>query len=271
MDITTLIGVIGGVGCILFAIFQGSGLATFVHIPSLLITVGGTFAATLINFPMAEILKISNAAIKVLKSPNFDAARPIPDLITFAEKARQGGLLSLENEIENIDDEFLVMGLNLVIDGTSPNDVRDIMETEIDYMLERHRKGQQLFLAMAKYSPGFGMIGTLIGLIAMLKTMNDPSTIGPSMSVALMTTFYGALMANLVCMPIAGKLKARTSDELLMRNIIMEGIIMIQAQSNPRFVAKVLVSYLPPKQREAVLNAEARGGEVASEEATSTA
>ena len=266
MDITTLIGVIGGLGCIIFAIFQGSGIGTFIHIPSFMITVGGTFAATLINFPLAEILRISKAAIKVLKSHAFDPSAPIPVLIRFAEKARQEGLLSIENEMSKVDDEFLVSGMNLVIDGTSPEDVREIMETEIEYLMERHKRGQQLFLAMAKYSPGFGMIGTLIGLISMLKTMNDPATIGPSMAVALITTFYGVLMANLVFMPVAGKLKTRTADELLMRHIIVEGIIMIQAQSNPRFIAKTLVAHLPPRFRESALQGSRTQGVKSSEE-----
>jgi chemotaxis protein MotA len=255
MDITTLIGILSGVGCIFFAILQGAGISTFVHIPSLMITIGGTFAATLINFPLPEILKISKAAIKVLRSHEFDPSAPIPVIISFAEKARREGLLNLENDMEEIEDEFPKLGMRLIIDGTDPEEVRDIMEVELGYLEERHRRGQQLFLAMAKYSPGFGMIGTLIGLISMLKSMDDPTTIGPSMAVALITTFYGALMANLVFMPIAGKLKARTADEALMRRIVLEGILMIQAQVNPRYIGQKLASYLPPKQRESALEA----------------
>jgi len=253
MDITTLIGILGGLGCIFFAIFQGAGIKTFMHLPSMMITIGGTFAATLINFPLPEILKISKAVVKVFRSHGFDPSVPIPLMIYYAEKARRESLLGLEQDVENVEDEFLKLGMRLIIDGTDPEVVRGIMETEIDHIEMRHRRRQQLFLAMAKYAPGFGMIGTLIGLISMLKTMDDPSTIGPSMAVALTTTFYGALMANLVFMPIAGKLKARTADESLMKHIILEGVLLIQARINPRYVGQRLAAYLPSNLRESVL------------------
>ena len=271
MDISTLIGIVSGVGCIIFAIVQGSGLGTFIHIPSMLIVVGGSFAATLINFPLPDVLKMVGAAMKVLFSPSFDPTAPVPEMVSYAEKTRREGLLSLEDSIEDIEDEFLRAGMRLIIDGTEPDEVRDIMETEIEYLSARHKRAQQLFLAMAKYLPGFGMIGTLIGLIAMLKTMNDPSTIGPSMAVALITTFYGALLANLVFMPIAGKLKTRTEDETLMRRIILEGILMIQAQVNPRFIGQKLLVFLPPKMRETAQERKDQGARATNEEAASTA
>ena len=266
MDLTTIIGIVSGIGCLLFAILLGAGIVTFIHIPSMLITVGGTFAATLINFPLPEIMRISKAAIKVLKSPTFDPSIPIPLIISYAEKARQSGLLSLEDEMESIEDPFLSLGTRLIIDGTDPEEVRDVMETEMEYLEVRHKRGQQLFLAMAKYAPGFGMIGTLIGLISMLKAMDDPASIGPSMAVALITTFYGALMANLVFMPIAGKLRTRTEDESLMNRIILEGIIMIQAQTNPRYIGQKLISHIPPKLREAALQRNGNRGAQADEE-----
>jgi chemotaxis protein MotA len=253
MDIATLIGILGGLGCIFFAIFLGAGIKTFVHIPSMMITVGGMFAATLINFPLPEILKISKAAIKVFRSHSFDPSLPILTIIAYAEKARRESLLGLEQDVEDVEDEFLKLGMRLIIDGTDPEVVRSIMETEIDYIEMRHRRRQQLFLAMAKYSPGFGMLGTLIGLVSMLKTMDDPSTIGPSMAVALLTTFYGTLMANLVFMPIAGKLKVHTADESLVKRITLEGILLIQAQINPRYVGQRLAAYLPSDLKESVL------------------
>jgi len=272
MDITTLIGLVSGIGCIAFAISLGSGLRTFIHIPSMLIVVGGTFAATLINFPLPEILKIAKAAIKVLKSESLDPSASVPVIVSYAEKSRQEGLLSLESSVDEVEDDFLRTGLRLIVDGNDPEDVRDTMETELEYLEERHKRGQQLFLAMAKYSPGFGMIGTLIGLIAMLQSMDDPTTIGPAMAVALITTFYGAFMANLVFMPIAGKLKARTADESLMRRITLEGIIMIQAQVNPRYIGQKLLAYLPPKLRESAMQKdEAREREVADEKVPSPA
>ena len=250
MDISTIIGIVSGVGCIIYAIMLGSGLSTFIDIPSMLIVVGGSFAATLINFPLPDVLKMVGAAMKILISPSFDPTVPVPSMVEYAEKTRREGLLSLENGVDEVEDPFLRSGLRLIIDGTEPDEVRDIMETEMEYLGERHKRAQQLFMAMAKYLPGFGMIGTLIGLIAMLNTLDDPSSIGPKMAVALITTFYGALLSNLVFMPIAGKLKIRTEDESLMRRIILEGIIMIQAQTNPRFIGQKLLAYLPPKMRE---------------------
>lgn len=250
MDISTIIGIVSGVGCIIYAIMLGSGLSTFIDIPSMLIVVGGSFAATLINFPLPDVLKMVGAAMKILISPSFDPTVPVPSMVEYAERTRREGLLSLENGVDEVEDPFLRSGLRLIIDGTEPDEVRDIMETEMEYLGERHKRAQQLFMAMAKYLPGFGMIGTLIGLIAMLNTLDDPSSIGPKMAVALITTFYGALLSNLVFMPIAGKLKIRTEDESLMRRIILEGIIMIQAQTNPRFIGQKLLAYLPPKMRE---------------------
>jgi chemotaxis protein MotA len=252
MDIATIVGIFTGIACILFGIFIGSSITTFINIPSLLITVGGTFAATLMAFPLPEVLKMFKVALKVIRINEFSASEIILSLISYAEKARQSGLLSLEGEVENVKDDYLRTGMRLIIDGTDPEEIRNILETEIDCMSSRHKRAQELFITLAKYSPAFGMIGTLIGLIAMLKTMNDPSTIGPSMAVSLITTFYGSIMANLLFTPVAGKLKTRTADEVLVKNAIIEGLIMIQAQSSPRFIRQKLVAFLPPSMRESV-------------------
>lgn len=254
MDIATIIGLASSFGCVLFGIVVGgAGVTTFINIPSLLITVGGTIAATLIAFPLPEFLKVFKVSMKILKSPQFNAAVTIPLLVSYSEKSRQQGLLSLENEIENVKDEFLKTGMRLVIDGTAPEEVRDVLENELDVLAMRHKRAQELFLTIGKFAPAFGMIGTLIGLIAMLKTMSDPSTIGPAMAVSLITTLYGSLMANILCLPVAGKLKTRTADELLMKRVIIEGLLMIQAQANPRFIAQKLVTFLPPSLRVSVL------------------
>lgn len=256
MDISTIIGIVAGVGCIVYAILLGSSFSTFVDIPSMLIVIGGSFAATLINFPLPDVLRMVGSAMKILIAPSFDPTVPVPNMVEYAETSRREGLLSLEGIVDDVEDPFMRSGLRLIIDGTETDEVREIMETEMEYLAERHKRAQQLFLAMAKYLPGFGMIGTLIGLIAMLNALDDPSTIGPKMAVALITTFYGALLSNLVFMPIAGKLKTRTEDESLMRRIILEGIIMIQAQANPRFIGQKLLAYLPPKKREGTEGAE---------------
>lgn len=262
MDIATIIGLVGTLGCVFYGIMGGSaGIATFINIPSVLITIGGTIAATLIAFPLPEFMKVFKVAMKILKAPQFDPTTTIQMMVSFAEKSRQQGLLSLENEVENLNDEFLKLGMRLIVDGTDPQEVRDLMETELETLSMRHRRAQELFLTIGKFAPAFGMIGTLIGLIAMLKTMDDPSTIGPSMAVSLITTFYGSLMANIFCLPVAGKLKTRTADEILLKRTIIEGLIMIQAQANPRFIAQKLASFLPPSARPAVLSKKAKVGE----------
>ncbi|MGQ9608253.1 MAG: motility protein A [bacterium] len=254
MDIATIIGLASSIGCVLFGIITGgAGLITFINIPSILITVGGTIAATLIAFPLPEFLKVFKVAMKILKSPQFDASVTIPLLVLYSEKSRQQGLLSLENEVENVKDDYLKTGMRLIIDGTAPEEIRDVLENEIDALAMRHKRAQDLFITIGKFAPAFGMIGTLIGLISMLRTMSDPSTIGPAMAVSLITTLYGSLMANILCLPVAGKLKTRTADELLMKRVILEGLIMIQAQANPRFIAQKLVAFLPPSMRTSAL------------------
>ena len=252
MDLATIIGIVSGIGCILFGILLGSSLSTFINVPSFLTTVGGTVAATLMSFPLPEVLKMFKVAIKVIKTGEYNTSGMIYSLVSYAEKARQSGLLSLESEVENVPDEFLKTGMRLIIDGTDPDEIRDTLETELACLSSRHKRAQDLFLTLAKYSPAFGMIGTLIGLIAMLKTMSDPSTIGPSMALSLITTFYGSIMANMIFTPIAGKLKTRTADEVLVKQAIIEGMIMIQAQSNPRFIRQKLVVFLPPDMRDTI-------------------
>ncbi len=280
MDISTLIGIIGGFGCIGFAIFQGIGIGPFLHAPSFLIVLGGALAATLINYPLPEVLKMAKTGMKAVMSHNFDPTASVPEMLSYAERARREGMLSLEDSIDEIEDEFVKLGMRMIVDGTDPDEVREVLETELAYIVERHKRAQQLFLSMAKYSPGFGMIGTLVGLISMLKTMDDPASIGPSMAIALITTFYGAIMANLVFMPIAGKLKTRTEDESLMRRMIMEAIVMIQSQANPRLISQKLLAHLPPHLRDAAQQKEEKekpqqeeeqGAEITGERATSTA
>ncbi|MCD6507815.1 motility protein A [Candidatus Poribacteria bacterium] len=250
MDISTVLGIVAGVGCVLVAILLGGDIFGFINIPSLMIVAGGTIAATLINYPLPKVLSVFG----VLKNAFFAKERSPVELINLivqlADKARREGLINLENSLQDVDEDFLKRGLQLAADGVDPRILRNIMETELDYQSERHEFGQDLFNAMAKYSPAFGMIGTLIGLIQMLRNLDDPTTIGPSMAVALITTFYGALFANLIFIPIAGKLKARSDEEMLYRQIILEGVLLIQAGDNPRMIAENLKVFLPPKLRE---------------------
>ena len=249
MDIATVIGIIAAFGLVIGAIMTSGSITFVIDIPSLLIVVGGTIGATLINYPLKELLGV----LKVVNQAFFQKLRPaselIPVLVEAARKARVEGVLSLESTVEEVKDEFLRKGLQLAIDGTEPELINQIMETEMDYVAARHKVGYGIMETMGTFAPALGMIGTLIGLIMMLQSMNDPSTIGPAMAVALITTFYGALSANLVYLPLAGKLKLRSEEELLQKELIIAGILSIQSGDNPRVVELKLNNFVSPTQR----------------------
>jgi chemotaxis protein MotA len=252
MDLTTLIGIASGLGLVLMAILQGGGVAIFINIPSLMITVGGTIGATLINFPMPKVIGVMKVVKKAFFHKESSPERTIATLVEFARIARREGVLALEERLSGTDDPFFRKGVQLAVDGTPPETIREILTIDLDSLQERHRVGQSIFNAMGTYSPAFGMIGTLIGLIQMLRSLDDPSKIGQGMATALITTFYGALMANLVFLPIAGKLKVRSEEEVLNKQLIMEGIIAIQSGDNPRVVEDKLKSFIAPEIREKV-------------------
>ncbi len=250
MDIATVLGIVSAFGLVLIAIFMGGGLGLFINIPSLMIVVGGTLGATMINYPLKDVLGV----IKVVKNALFTKNIPVQDLIKqfidFAQKSRKEGILSLEGEIKNLDNEFLKKGIQLSIDGLEPQEIRTIMETELDFLRARHQLGAEIFTTMGTFAPALGMIGTLIGLVQMLQTMDDPSSIGPAMAVALLTTFYGSIMANIVCMPIAGKLKTRSKEEGLIKEMTIEGVISLSNGDNPRIIEQKLHAFIPPSMRE---------------------
>lgn len=249
MDVATVLGIVSGVGLILIAIAQTGSLATYWDLPSVMITMGGTIAGTLISYPFSQIIGV----LKVLRNV-FQGRLPQPEgviqqLVYFAEKARREGILALEEDLEGLDDEFLQKGLQLVVDGSDPELVRNILETELAFIEERHKTGQGIFITMATLAPAFGMIGTLIGLINMLKHLDNPAVIGPNMATALITTFYGAIYANLICIPIAGKLNIRSGQEILLKELMIEGVLSLQAGENPRLVEEKLKAFLPPTVR----------------------
>lgn len=250
MDIATLGGFIGGVGVLVFAIIAGGvGFGTYIDIPSLLITVLGTIAATTIAYPLSTMKDVPKLMGKTFKVSNTDPTKTIEQIIELANKARKDGLLSLEEASREMQDEFLKKGLMLIVDGTDPELVRNLLETELDFIEQRHKVGQSVMGTFASLAPGFGMVGTLIGLIAMLKNMSDPNSIGPSMAVALITTLYGSLMANLIFTPMEKKLGASSAGEMLERGIILEGLLSIQAGENPRIIEEKLKAFVPPSMR----------------------
>ena len=252
MDLATVLGIVSGFGLIILAIMMGGGISLFINIPSVMIVLGGTFAATLINFPLKQVIGV----FKVVKNAFFSKTQPPSELISllvdFATRARREGILALESAVEGIEDEFLRRGIRLAVDGVEPQLVKDILETEMNYLKERHRLGASILEAMGTYSPALGMIGTLIGLIQMLQQLSDPKSIGPAMAVALVTTFYGAILANIVFLPMAGKLRTRSDEEVLRKEIITHGILMIQTGENPRLIEQKLNAFLPPKSRQSI-------------------
>lgn len=249
MDLATFLGIVAGVTLYVWAISDGGSLLNFWNLPSLAITLGGTLAATLINYPLSRLVGMVRVAKNAFFHRPIDPNETIATLTEFAEKARREGLLALEESVDQLEDEFLRKGLQLVVDGTDPELVRSILETELAFLEERHRAGAAIFDTMGMLAPAFGLIGTLIGLVNMLKNANDPEKIGPGMAVALLTTFYGAMLANFLFIPIAGKLRVRSAEEILNREVMIEGILSIQAGDNPRIVAEKLRSFLAPSQR----------------------
>ncbi len=241
---SSTVGIMVGFVLVFYAIFSGGDLRSFLDFDSFLITVGGTLGATIAAYPWETIKNIP----KVLR--NLDAkklAEPraiIALLVGYAEKARREGLLALEDDVEEMDEPFLQKGIQLIVDGTDPELVRSILETELSFIEDRHSANAAVFDTMAALAPGFGMLGTLIGLIQMLQSLDDPSNIGSGMAVALVTTFYGSLISNLFCTPIANKLRTNSRAEILLKEVMIEGILSIQAGENPRIVEEKLKAFL---------------------------
>jgi len=250
MDIATIVGTLLGVSLILIAILTQGSLLTFWSLSSILVVVGGIIAATMINYPLSQIISVMKVVKIAFKGDHERPIELIEKLVVMAQKARREGLLALDNEIEDIEDDFLKRGIQLIVDGTDPELVRNIMETEIEMMEERHKSGAGILDAMGVSAPAFGMLGTLIGLILMLKRINDPAALGPGMALALITTFYGSILANLIFLPIAGKLKLRSREETLNKEIMIEGILSIQAGENPRIVSEKMKAFLNPLDKE---------------------
>lgn len=247
MDLGSIIGIV--LASVLIASGMGSYLSAFVDFPSLLIVVGGTVGATMVFFPLENLLGIGGIVRKVFFTPNLPTSSLIATIIDFAGRARREGILSLQNVGAESEDEFLVKGIGLVVDGIEEGVIEEILANEIDFVEERHKNGADMLASMGALSPAFGMIGTLIGLVIMLQNLSDTAAIGPAMAIALITTFYGALMANLLFIPFSGKLRVRSNQEVLLRRLTLVGILAIAAGNNPRVVEQKLNSFLAPKLR----------------------
>jgi chemotaxis protein MotA len=252
VDIATLVGLVMVMVVLALQLLLGGSIGLFVNIPSMVGTFGGTMAALFINFSLPQILGAMKVAQQALRDSSRDTAAVIKNIVTYAEKARKEGMLALEEMAEREEDDFLRKGLRLAVDGTDPVVLTRIMEIDIDQVESRHKQGQDIFNQMGAYGPAFGMIGTLIGLVQMLAGLDDPSTIGAGMAVALLTTFYGAILANSFALPMAGKLKVRSGEEINLKWMMVEGIMAIQSGDSPRIVEEKLKSYMTPQARAAL-------------------
>lgn len=252
MDIASILGLVLCFGMVIFGIISNAGVGGvkyFFDAPSAIITFGGAFAAILASNTMNDFIGGLKSFALILKTPVFDMTTIIRKIIDLSNIARKEGLLSLEEAAGNLEDEFLKKGILLIVDGTDPELVRAIMETELVSMDERHKGRIGFWENVGTMGPAWGMIGTLIGLILMLQNMDDPSSIGPSMAVALITTLYGSLLANWICAPVASKLKVNNNMEVQAKEIMIEGLLSIQAGENPRVIEEKLKSFLAPKDR----------------------
>lgn len=249
MDISTILGLISGTVFIIISILLSGRLSLFYDLPSIMIVFGGSIAALLIAYPLPKFLEGFKTVKHAFSNVVLDPQQLIKQINELALAARKEGLLALEEMAQNMDDPFLKKGIMLIVDGTDPELVRSIMETELTFIESRHKDNQGFWGAVADLGPAWGMIGTLIGLIAMLDSLEDPSTIGPKMGVALITTLYGSLLANFFATPVSNKLKIKSNDELLLKQVMIEGLLSIQAGENPRVIEEKLKAFLSPASR----------------------
>jgi chemotaxis protein MotA len=247
LDLATLIGLVGVCLVVGTAIVLGGSVASFVDAPSLVLVVGGTMLVTLMKFSLHQFLNATKVAIQAFIYRVPDPEELIVKSIQLAHHARAGGLLALEEA--DVPDEFFRKALNLVIDGHDPEVVRSILGKDLDLTLRRHRDGQSIFKAIGDAAPAMGMIGTLIGLVQMLGAMSDPKQIAPAMAIALLTTLYGAMIANLIAIPLADKLALRSTEERLAKSLIIDAVMSIQDGQHPRVMQDLLKNYLPKSRR----------------------
>lgn len=257
IDKMTPLGIIFGLMMVMFAIASSAGIAGavyFVQFASILIVFGGLVSAILISFSLTEIKLLPKVFKEAFREDRQDLPTLISTFIELSTKARREGLLALEASLDDVQDPFIKKGVLLAVDGIEPEIIKDIMMAEVIAMEERHRKGRAILEKSGEYAPAWGMIGTLVGLVLMLQNLDDPSTLGPNMAIALLTTLYGSLLANLVFIPMASKLANKTEEEVFIKQIIVEGVIGVQSGQNPKILQEKLSAFLPEtskKEKEA--------------------
>ncbi len=253
MDLATIIGLVMCFGLMIFGIVTGddgfAALGNFVHAQSALITLGGAFGATLVSNKMTDFINGVKGILIAIKDKKQDQTETIKKIIELSNVARKEGLLALEEAAGNLEDPFMQKGVLLIVDGTEPDLVRAILETELSCIEQRHKKVIGVWETLAAMGPAWGMIGTLIGLINMLKHLEDINQVGPNMSTALITTMYGSMLANWIALPIANKLRTNNAQEITLKEVMIEGLLSIQAGENPRVIEEKLKSFLAPGER----------------------
>lgn len=254
MDLATGIGLLAAVGMLIWSLWSGSDGAVYIfwNTPSVILVVGGSLFVVLTTQALDKFLALFNVLKRSLLVKKMTIAHTIEEIIRLGELARREGVLSLENALGEIEDDFLANGIRLVIDGTAANEIEQILEAELEAMDGRHGQGKAILDSAGKYAPAMGMIGTLIGLVAMLQNMDDVSKIGPGMAVALLTTMYGAILSNIIFLPLADKLSYRHDEEMLLRTVMVKGILSLQAGDNPRVTQAKLSVFLPVNLRDSI-------------------
>lgn len=268
MDIASIVGFVGGIGFIVASIIMNGGVSAlppYVNWPSVMITFGGAISAVLIATPLDKFITGMKSIKFVFKTEDLNTSSVIAKIIDLANIARKEGLLALEEAAQSMDDKFLQKGILLIVDGTDPELVRSILETELAFIEGRHSESQNVWAVFSAQGPAWGMIGTLLGLIELLKHMEDTASLGANMSIALITTLYGSLLSNLVCTPVMFKLKSRSADEVLLKEVMIEGMLSIQAGENPRIIEEKLKAFLSPTLRGGMTNEDAGAGEAGGE------
>ena len=265
MDLASLIGILAGIVVVIFGIISGDqgfpALGNFGDVPSVIITIGGTLTGLLTSNTLPDYINGFKSIGLVIKAQTTDEASIIKKIIDLSNIARKEGLLQLEEAANELDDQFMKKGILLIVDGTEPDLVRAILETELTCIESRHKKVMGFWEDMASMGPAWGMIGTLIGLVNMLVSLDDPSSIGPNMAVALLTTLYGSLVANWLAIPVSKKMGVNNASEVMLKEVMIEGLLSIQAGENPRVIEEKLKSFLSPAQREAFSEGNNEGGE----------
>lgn len=248
MDIATILGLVAGLTTIVIVLIMdgGSPAELFAHPSAILLIIGGSLSATIITSPLKAVMKLPQFIMQTFTTHNFDLKAVIELLTKLADKARREGLLALEDDSKKVKDKFLQKGLMMVVDGVEPDQVKEILETTIEQMRARHKQGIGFFTAAGGFAPTFGIIGTVMGLISVLKQLDNPSALGEAIAAAFLATLWGLLMSNLIYLPLAGKLKSKSEEEVRSRYMQLEGILSIQAGENPRIVRDKLSAFLPP-------------------------